>query len=247
VIRTALATMAVWAAPAAVAQAETTSATIAPSLFPNRLGARAALTFTIRYAGVEFGVPSPLNVPSPVRRAVLHFPAGLRLDIPKLRSCTVARLRAHGASGCPARSRIGSGHALVESRTGSQTITENITLQAFLGPPQNLRPTFAILAQGYTPIEERVVLKGTVLADSAPYGEELKMSIPPIPTLPNEPDASIATFSLTVGQSKRRRARDANTVVVPSSCPIGGFPFAGEFTYADGSAGAALATTPCPG
>lgn len=240
VIRTALAAMAVWAAPVTTAQAGMTSATIAPSLSPNRLGAKATLTFTVSYAGVE------LLVPSPVRRAILHFPAGLRLDIPKLRSCAAARLRAHGASGCPAQSRIGSGHALVESHTGSQTITEHITLRAFLGPPRNLRPTFAILAQGYTPIQERVVLKGTVLADRAPYGEALDMSIPPIPTLPNEPDASIVTFSLTVGASRRHRPRDANTVVVPSSCPVGGFPFAGEFTYADGSAGAALATTPCP-
>ena len=113
-------------------------------------------------------------------------------------------------------------------------------------PTQNLQPTFEILGQGYTPLDERVVFIGEVLPDKAPYGEELVMSIPPIPTLPLEPDASIVSFSLTIGASRRHEAHGANTVLVPSSCPAGGFPFAAEFTYADGSGGSAAAVAPCP-
>lgn len=217
-----------------------TSATIEPSFSPNRPGARAALAFTIRYAGGELGIPSPL------RHAVLRFPAGLGLDIPHLRSCSTERLRDQGASGCPVQSRIGGGQALVESLPGSQPIVENVTLHAFLGPPQNLRPTFEIVAEGVTPIAVSVVLKGTMRLDRAPYGEQLVMSIPPIPTLPSEPDASIAMFSLTVGTSARRHMRNANAVVVPPRCPPGGFPFAAEFNYADGSSGGASALAPCP-
>jgi hypothetical protein len=223
-----------------IAPSPETYASITPSLSPDRLGAKATLTFTIRYAGGDFGVPSP------VRRSVLRFPAGLSLNIPSLRSCSAARLRARGPNGCPPQSEIGSGHALVETRAGSQTITEDVSMWAFLGPPHNLQPTFEILAQGYTPLDERMVLAGTVLSDRAPYGEELVMSIPPIPTLPLEPDASIVSFSLTIGARKRHGTHGASTVVVPSRCPVGGFPFAAEFTYADGSGGSALATTPCP-
>ncbi len=211
-----------------------------PSLSPDRLGARAALTFTIRYAGGDFGVPSP------VRRSVLRFPAGLSLDVPDLRSCVAARLRARGASGCPSQSVLGGGHALVEAHAGSQILTEDVALWAFLGPPRNLQPTFAILGQGYTPLEKRVVFTGVVLGDRAPYGEELVMSIPAIATLPLESDASIVTFSLTIGARKRRGRAGANAVLVPSHCPVGGFPFAAEFTYADGSSGGAAATVPCP-
>jgi hypothetical protein len=217
-----------------------TSATIVPSFSPNRSGARAALTFTIRYAGGELGIPSPL------RHAVLRFPAGLRLHIPHLRSCSTERLRDRGASGCPAQSRIGGGAALVESPPDSQPIVENVTLHAFLGPPQNLRPTFEIVAEGLAPVAVSVVLEGTMRLDRAPYGEQLVMSIPPIPTIPSEPDASIVMFSLTVGTSRRRHMRDANAVVVPPRCPHRGFPFAAEFSYADGSSASATATTPCP-
>jgi hypothetical protein len=226
--------------PAPPQPIQPTSATITPSLSPDRLRARAALTITIHYAGGEFGVPSP------VRRSVLALPAGMSLDVPSLRGCSAGRLRAHGPSGCPARSQLGDGHALVETHTGAQTTTENVTLQAFLGSPDNLEPTFDILAQGYTPLDERLVFGGSVRSDRAPYGEELVMSIPPVPSLPLEPDASILTFSLTVGSSTGHRAGDQNAVRVPAKCPPGGFPLDGEFTYADGSVASVPARIPCP-
>jgi hypothetical protein len=188
-------------------------------------------------------------VPSPVRQSVLRFPAGMSLDIPSLRACTVARLHAHGPKGCPAQSEIGSGHALAETHTGSQITTEEVELHAFLGPPDNLQPTFEILAQGYTPLDEQVMFTGKVLTAGAPYGEELEMSIPPVLSLPLEPDASIVTFSLTVGAGRgtgTHPPHSKSTVSVPRRCPAGGFPFAAQFTYADGSVGGALATEACP-
>jgi hypothetical protein len=234
-----LATLAVCVLPIPLAQAQS-SATITPSLSPDRLGAKGALTITIHYP------EGPSGVPSPVRRSVLRFPLGLGVEIPHLRSCSITRLRARGPNGCSGQSLLGHGHALAEAQAGSQLITEDISLWLFLGPFHNLQPSFEILGQGYTPFDERVVLTGTVLPDNPPYGEDLVMSVPPIPTLPLEPDASILTMSLTVGVSKPRHPRTANTVVVPSSCPPGGFPFAADFTYADGSTGNALATAPCP-
>jgi hypothetical protein len=226
-----------YAALAGTAQAETI-ATITPSLYPRRLGARGALVLTIRFAGGESGLPSQ------VRRAVVRFPAGLRLEIPTLRGCSTALLQRSGPLSCPAQSEIGSGHALVQARAGSQIISEDVRLWAFLGPLRNLQPTFEILGEGYTPLRERVVITATLLADRPPFGEQLSISIPPIATLPLEPDASIVTFTLTVGA--RGRTQGANAIVVPSSCPAGGFPFAAQFTYADGASGSALATSSCP-
>ncbi len=224
----------------ALAAPAPTSAMITPSLSPDRLGARASLIFSISYAGGEFGVPSA------VRRSVLRFPAGMSLDIPSLRACKDARLRARGPDGCPAGSEIGSGHALVETHAGSQISSEEVELHAFLGPPENLQPTFEIFAQGYTPLDEHLVLNGKVLTASAPYGEELEMSIPPVPSLSLEPDASIVTFSLTIGGGRRSGAPSKSAVSVPRRCPAGGFPFAAEFTYADGSVGRAQARIACP-
>jgi hypothetical protein len=233
----AIALLTVCSTSTAPARAQTV-ASITPTLVPDRPGAGSALTIAIRYAGGDLGVPEP------VRRTVIQFPSGMTLDLPQIHTCSPERLRTLGADGCPADSRVGSGHALLAAREGSQTIDEDATLTAFLGPAHNLEPTLEILGQGYTPFDERVVLIGSELPDRAPYGEEIEMIIPPIPTLPLEPDASMLTFSLTVGTRGHRA--DANTVVVPSRCPAGGFPFAADFTYADGSTSSAAATTPCP-
>jgi hypothetical protein len=214
-------------------------ATISASFSPDRLGAEGALTLTFSYTG-EHGLPAP------VRTSVVKLPAGLGLVIPNLRSCSAARLRAHGASGCPPQSRIGSGRALLEGEAGSQLVAESVELWIFLGPLHGFQPTFEVLGQGYTPIEERIVLSGTVIAAGAPYGEALAMGVPPIPTLPLEPDASLRKLTLTVGARADRLARGANAVVVPHSCPVGGFPFATESTYVDGSASSAIATANCP-
>jgi hypothetical protein len=222
-----------------VAQAQT-SATITAALSPDRLNAKGALTLTIDYAGEESGVPSP------IRRATIELPAGLGLDVPSLRSCSPVRLRARGPSGCPRQSKIGSGQALVEASAGSQVITEHIELSLFISPLQSFQPTFEVFGQGYTPLEKRIVLGGAVAPSHAPYGEELVISVPPIATLPLESDASMASLTLTVGTSADRLEHDANTVVVPGRCPAGGFPFAAEFTYADGTTGSAAAIDPCP-
>jgi len=233
------AALSVCAVLVASARAETV-ATVTPLLSPDRLGATGALSLMVQFADPGAGVPTP------VRRSVLRFPAGLTLEVPRLRSCSVSRLRTRGANGCPTESALGRGHALVEAKVGSQLISEDVSLWVFLGPLRNLQPTVEILGQGYTPFDERIVLIGTMLPAGGAYGEALTLSIPPIPTLTLEPDASIVTLSLVIGARVQRKARDANTVRLPASCPQGGFPFAAEFTYADGYSGSSLATVPCP-
>ncbi|HEY5261726.1 MAG TPA: hypothetical protein VIJ33_06405 [Solirubrobacteraceae bacterium] len=214
-------------------------ATIAASFAPDRLGARGALTVTIDLLAGAAGDPMPL------RRSVLRLPAGLGVQIPRLRSCAPQRLRLLGARGCPARSRLGIGHALTQAPLGSSVLTESVSLWVFLGPLRNLQPTFEVLAQGYTPFDERVVLSGTVLPDEPPYGEDLVLSVPAIPTLPLEPEASIVSMSLTIGSS-RSSLREPNRTIEPARCPAGGFPFAAQFTYADGSTQDASSLLHCP-
>jgi hypothetical protein len=229
-------------APAPTQAPVQTSATISPSISPDRLGAKASLTLTIHYTTAAVGL---FYVPPPVLRTAVRLPAGLDLDIPDLRSCSASRLRARGPNACPAQAQIGHGHALIETHVGTVNLPEEISLSAFLGPLQGGQQVLDILGQGYSPFDERLVFTGAVLFVAAPYGEELVLSIPPIPTLRFEPDASIVTFMLTIG-AHGRAARHANTLLVPSTCPAGGFPFAAEFTYAGGTTGSALATAACP-
>ncbi len=223
--------------PTSGVPAASTYASITPVIAPDRRRARAALTITIRYYGGEAGVPTPL------RRAVLMLPAGLNLEVPQLRSCSATTLLHQGGSGCPAHSVIGHGYALVEGSLGAQNVTEHVTMRAFLGPPRNLQPTFEILAQGSTPIGAQMLLTATATTADAPYGEALEMLVPTIATVPNEPDASVIAFSLTIGAAGPHAAA---TVRVPARCPAGGLPFGAEFTYINGSSSRALTRVPCP-
>jgi hypothetical protein len=225
--------------PARSATSSGSQTSISASFRPDRVGAIGALTVTLDLTDGALGYPPPL------RRSVLRLPAGLGVEVPRLISCRPARLRLLGMRGCPAQSRLGVGRALLQAPLGSELLGESVSLWVFLGPLRNLQPTFEILAQGYTPFDERVVLTGTVLPDDPPYGEDLVLLVPAVPTLPLEPDASIVSLTLTIG-STRRSASEPNATVEPRHCPVGGFPFAAELTYADGSQQDATSAVPCP-
>jgi hypothetical protein len=238
-ILAALAVCCTAAAPTA-AQAGT-GAGIRASFLPDRIGASATFTLAFKFSGGGRD-----EVPAPLSRAVVHLPAGLGINLREASVCPRARLQARGIQGCPAGALIGRGHALLELHPASQTITEDATLSAFRGPNAGGRPTIEILSQGYTPLEERTVITGVLQPDLAPYGLKLTLSIPPIPTLVGEPNASTASLSLTIGAGRGTRAHVAAEITVPHSCPAGGFPFAADFTFADGSTASASVLAPCP-
>jgi hypothetical protein len=220
---------------ASSAQAETVAA-IKPSFSPNRLGAATGFTLNLDFGGEH------QRVPAPVRTSVVHLPAGLGLNVQGVGICQPTRLRSVGPSGCPASSVVGRGHALMEAELGALVITENATLEAFRGPNRGGRPLLEISGQGLTPLVERITFTGVVAADRSPYGVKLLMTIPPIPTVPTEPDASTVKFSLTLGGTGTHRG----SVTVPKECPAGGFPFASEFGFADGSTTSVTAQVACP-
>jgi hypothetical protein len=184
------------------------------------------------------------GLPAPVRRAVLRLPAGLTLDVPKLRACQAGSLEAEGPRACPPASRLGTGSAVTESVLGPQLVREEVGLSAFLGPLDGKGDaTFLVLGQGVAPIAEQLLLTGTAQVDRPPYGERLAVDVPPVELVPLGPAASVRSISLTIG---RRRDARANAVIVPARCPAGGFPFAAKLVYADGSSGEAKAAVRCP-
>jgi hypothetical protein len=230
--------LAVCAVPSVSALAET-SASVTAALSPNRLSSSGTVSIDIGFSDPGESLPAPL------RGATLRFPAGLTLDVPRLRSCSGPRLQALGAKACPGASLLGRGRALVAEFIGQQLVTENVSLRLFLGPLRNLQPTVEVFGEGLSPFAEQVVLDGLVFADVPPYGERLVLTIPPITTVPQQSGASIPALSLTVGANGGERHTRA-TVHVPANCPAGGFPLVGEFAYDDGSSDSVRATIPCP-
>ncbi len=244
--RTLLAVLAILgctAIPVAAARAAT-GASIRPSFAPDRRGASTAFTLAIRFSGREEGSLGEEGVPAPVSSIVVHLPAGLGVNLRGMKMCAAARLQQKGAAGCPSGSLAGRGNATLEVHAGSETIPEQATLWAFRGPNIGGRPAMEILGQGNTPLQEQTISTAVLQSDSPPYGYKLTVSIPPIPSLVYEPDASFISLSLTVGNPHSHTS--AGAITVPHSCPSGGFPFAAAFAFADHSSANASASLPCP-
>jgi hypothetical protein len=228
-------------AASAVAPTET-GASMRPSLLPDRLGASTALTLALRFSGGSEGVPAPL------REMVAHLPAGLTVDLRGAGVCSPSRLRSRGAGGCASRSLVGRGHAVMKVHAGSQTVPEEATVSIYRGPDRGSRQTLEILSQGRTPLDESTIATGVFTPERGLYGSKLTVSVPAIPTLVLEPDASFVSLSLTIGGIGRRPKAHAaaGSIRVPRNCPPAGFPFAADFTFAGGSRASTSATVPCP-
>ncbi len=234
--------------PAASAQ---TVATIAPSFAPDLSGARTSVTFAASFTGAAGALPAPL------RKTVILLPADLAktLEWPTTRGCSRAQLQAHGAQGCPPHSQIGVGRALVQWQEGSSTVSEQANLQLFVGPTEGVY-TLQLLAEGQQPLRRRVVISLILFGVTGPYSGGMEAIVPPLPTRPGLPDASVVSFSVTVGPASRAAAVRGGgaaarrwgemELFVPRSCPVGGFPWAADFSYADGSSQEVSAGVPCP-
>lgn len=222
------------AAPSA--GAAPTSVSIGASVQPSRLGARAAASISLRFTGGTDGVPAPL------RGVVLHLPEGVGVDLAGVGICQPARLRSRGASGCSSASLIGRGHALLKVHAGSQTLPEEATISVFRGPDRGTHHTFEILGHGETPLYENTLSTAVLEGDSAPYGSKLVVSIPAIPTLVYEPDASFSSLSLKIGAGA---GGPHGAIILPRSCPREGFSYAADFAFADGSTASTSAQLPC--
>ncbi len=239
----ALALLGCAAIPVAAAEGAT-SASIRPSFAPDRLGASTAFTVAFHFSGEEEGARGEEGVPAPVSSIVVHLPSGLGVDVRGVKTCPVARLRQKGAAGCPSGSQVGRGSATLEVHAGSETIPEQATVWAFRGPDVGGRSAIEILGQGNTPLQEQTLSTAVLQPDSPPYGSKLVVSVPPIPTLVFEPNASFISLSLTIGSGGGHAG--AGTITVPHSCPSGGFPLAAAFVFADHSSTEAMASVPCP-
>ncbi len=211
------------------------SARIHASLRPDRLGAATAVTVSVSLQGSEEPVPPPL------RKLAVELPSGLGIDESGPATCTAAALR-HGPKGCSARSLVGRGSAVLEVHAGSQEIEEQASMWAFRAPDRGGHPAMVILSSGQTPLDQQAISTAVLTGAGSPYASKLTISIPPIPTVRYEPNASVLSLSLTVGASHPSAVR----LTAPRSCPSGGFPFAAQLTFEEGASASAETRALCP-
>jgi hypothetical protein len=220
------------------------SASISTVFTPLRLGAPTTVSLGFQISA------GPGQVPSPLTGVDFHYPSNLGIATSGLgtASCAVAELEAHGPSICPPNSRMGSGSAFVEIPVGGEVRTETASIGLVAGPSENGFIKLLVSATGLSPVAARIVMPSLLLAG------DLKLTVPLVESLPGAPDVSVVRVRVTLGGNltyyERRHGKMVpyrpRSVVLPKTCPRGGFRFSATFSFLDGSVAGATRTVGCP-
>jgi hypothetical protein len=235
----------------------TSSAAAAPavsiqaSFTPERLGRGTTVGF-----GFDVAVPVGQD-PLPLSQVDVRYPAQLGIATSGLgvATCTAATLEALGPRGCPAESLMGRGSGLTEIPFGPGILHETASITIVRGPVQNGQTSLLFYSEGGTTVDAQVVFTGLLLPAAAPFGGVVSTSLPPIPTLPESFDVALVRLRYTLGPRgltyyERIRGElvpyHPKGIILPSSCPHGGFPFAASFVFLGGARTRATTKVPCP-
>jgi hypothetical protein len=219
------------------------------SFTPDKLGASTNLSITAKFVSTT-GSPS-----SPITKLTLYAPAGLALDTHGAATCTATKLAERGPGDCPADSRVGFGGGVALLELPKTTIREPYTLDFFLAPPEHGHLALLAYASGVAPVPVELVVVAKEVPAPKPYGLGFSVEVPPISTIPGAALASVESAFATFGATNvayyetvhgRRTLVHLKGVVVPKTCPPGGFPRQGTIDFADGTTLTVNPTIPCP-
>jgi hypothetical protein len=215
------------------------------ALNPERLGAPTTLSLRLALASAAGDPPPPLGAID------FRFPANLGLVTSELgfAACSPLVLEAEGPSACPPDSRMGGGTATVAFAVGDETFTEDVGLALVAGPSPDGYLHVLIAATGEWPVIATIVMPAVI------HAGELQVTVPPVPGPPGGPDVSLTKLNITIGGNLtyyehahgRTIAYKPRGIALPRSCPRGGFRFATNLSFLDGTTAAAQATVACPG
>lgn len=227
------------------------SVRLTAALTPERLGAGTTIHF-----GFTVSFP-PGQAPVAMRQIDLLYPANFGIATSGLgtSTCRAQILETQGPPGCPPNSVIGYGTSTVEVPFGPELLYETARTTTFMAPVRDGRLGLLFYADGESPVAAELVFPGIVLPAPGPFGGDLNAVLPLVPTLPDAPDAALVKLTTTLGPShityfefKRGETipYHPSGILLPRTCPHGGFRFAARFAFADGSHADAEATVRCP-
>jgi len=143
--------------------------------------------------------------------------------------------------------------AAAEVPFGAAFVTERAPIALFSGPLQDGHPQLLFFAEGEYPVLANIMFVALVLSARAPFGGLLSTTPPLIPSVPDGPDVALVQLQTTIGakgityyEHVHGRTIDFHPrgIVLPRSCPRGGFAFAAHLSFQDGTGAGAGAVVP---
>jgi hypothetical protein len=235
---------------AGVARAQETVSITAAGFSPDRLG----VPTNVFGSATITSTTGP--VPSPIRHVNVYGPAGVTLDLRGSGVCDREILERVGPQACPANSRAGFGGGQGIYMIGKELVEEEYTLDFFLADNRPGHVSLLIYLMGSKPVAvEMVFPPAPVIQGPKPYGLGFSVDVPEIKVLPEASNASAKSAFLTLGAKNvayyltvhgKRELLHVKGIILPTSCPRGGWPVASQFTFEDGSTVMAKRTVACP-
>jgi hypothetical protein len=224
---------------------------LAAAFSPERLGAGTTIRFGLQIATTAG------RAPSAVTELELLLPAGLSIATSDLglETCLPTSLERSGLAGCPPDSLMGRGSAAAEVPFGSAFVTEQAPMTLFSGPLKDGHPQLLFFASGEYPVLADIIFGALVLPAKAPFGGLLNTTPPLIPSVPEGPDVALVRLQTTIGAKgityyERVKGKTISFhprgILLPKSCPRGGFAFAAHLTFQDATHSSAGTAVPCP-
>jgi hypothetical protein len=192
------------------------------------LGAALEANFVISGTGYGATPQNPAGGIPPLAAVNFFLPAGAKVNSTGFPTCSEGLLKNTGASACKKAVASPVGNALGEVTFGSERVPEEAKLQAFFGANKSL----LFLVQGSSPVSLEFVSSGTyVNSGQAPYGLELKTTVPAIATVPGAALASTKNINIKVGAAIKKGKKLISYGTLPPKCPKGGFPVKAELIF----------------
>lgn len=227
----------------ATAQSGTTQSKITASLSPNKSAKATVINFDVSTFNTAGGVPAPGT------NAVVHLPRGMKVNIKGFTRCNGNLKNPPDGSACPAKSQIGHGSAVVLAQLGSTSLVEPTAVSVYGGAKQHGHDTLILYAVGTTPVSTQITLVGELIPGSkSPYSYKLNVPIPPIPTVPGGPNASIGDFHVFVGATVKVHGKKLSVITAPNKkdCVRGALHWGYDGTYQGSAPYSSATTSPCP-
>jgi hypothetical protein len=225
------------------------------ALSPEHLGRPTTIFF-----GFVVSSPAP-GSPVPVTNVGVLLPdeMGVAASGLGLENCVPFRLEEYGPQGCPPDSLMGRGVATVQVPIAGESLSESGRVELFSAPVVDGRFALLVYTDAISPISAQLVFPSAVLPAVAPYGEDIDTNLPLVPSLPDGPDVAVTSFHASLGSVPgpdrfvyyrsahgKRVSFAPRGLILPASCPRGGFPFEAQFSFQDLSHATARTTVPCP-
>lgn len=224
--------------------------TVTASFSPDKLGAPTNVHGTATIGSTSGPLPSPIS------EATVMGPAGLTVDTKGVGICNPAQLEATlNPAVCPKDSKAGFGGGVGAYELAGEVNEEPFTLNFYRGPNEDGHLVILAYLNAVSPVSVQLVLKAQVVNEPKPYGLGFTFKVPPIESLPGASNATAKSIYITLGAPNaayyekvggKRKLVHVKGIVVPKTCPKGGFPYETQLVFEDGTNNTIKGTIPCP-